>query len=55
MQRTRRQVEGARVEQEEASLASGYCGELGEADVIADCECDLAIFGQVDQCQFVSW
>ena len=54
MQRPGRQVESARVQEQETALARGDGGEFGEADVVADCEGDFAVGGDVDEGQFVS-
>lgn len=54
MQRSSGQVEGARVEQQEAFIAGGDGGEFGEADVVADCEGDFPIFWEIDECKFVT-
>ena len=54
MQLARCQVEGARVQQQEAALARRDGGHFREADVVADCEGDAAVRGQVDQGKFVA-
>ena len=53
MQSPRRQVESAGVQEQETTLARGDGGEFGEADVVADCEGDSAVGGDVDERQFV--
>lgn len=55
MQRASRQIESARIEKEEASFTSGDGREFREADVIAYRQRDLAIFGEVDERQFITW
>ena len=54
MQRPRRQIERAGVQEQETALAGGDGGELGEADVVADCEGDFAVGGDVDEGDFVA-
>ena len=54
MQGAGREVEGARVEQEEAAVAGGDGGEFGEADVVADGEGDFAVRRDVDESEFVA-
>ena len=54
MQRARRQVERAGVQEQEAALAGGDGGEFGEADVVADCEGDFAVGGDVDEGELVA-
>ncbi len=54
MQRAGCEVEGAGVEEEEAAVAGGDGGEFWEADVVADCEGDFAVGGEVDQGDFVA-
>ena len=54
VQRSRRQVEGAGVQEQETTLAGGDGGEFGEADVVADGEGDLAVGRYVDQSHLVS-
>ena len=55
MQCAGRKVESARIKEQEAALPSGYGGEFGEADIVADGEGDFAVGRNVDQCHFVSW
>lgn len=55
MQCSRSQIEGAGVEEEEGAPACGDGGELGEADVVAYCNGDAAVGGQVNEGDFVSW
>ena len=55
VQRPGHQVESPRVQEQETALARGDGGEFGEADVVADCEGDLAVRGDVDESQFVPW
>lgn len=54
MQRPSRQIESARVQEQEAALARGDGGEFGEADVVADGEGDFAVGGDVDEGDFVA-
>ena len=49
-----RQVEGARVEEQETAFARGDGGEFWEADVVADRQGDLAVFRQGDEGDFVA-
>lgn len=43
MQGARRQIEGARVKQQETALARGHGGEFREANVVADGQGDFPI------------
>lgn len=54
MQRPRRQVERAGVQEQEAALAGGDGGEFGEADVVADGEGDRAVGRDVDEGEFAA-
>lgn len=55
VQGARCEVEGARVEQQEAALARGHRGEFGEADVVADGQGDFPKGRDIYQGQLVSW
>ena len=54
VQRPRRQIERAGVQEQEAAPAGGDGGEFGEAHVVADCEGDFAVGGYVDEGEFVA-
>lgn len=55
MQFPRRQVEGAGVQEEERAISCCYSRELREAHVVADCDADFAVLGEVDEGDFVAW
>lgn len=55
MQRSRSQVESARVKQQEAILAGCDGSEFRKADVVADSYSDLAIVGEIDEGDLIAW
>ena len=54
MQRPSRQIESARIQEQETALAGGDGGEFGEADVVADCKGDFAVGRDVNESQLVA-
>ena len=54
MQRTGGGIERTRVDQQESTLARGYHGGFGEADIVADRQPDLAILREIDNRQLVA-
>lgn len=54
VQRPRREVEGARVDQRKGAFASRNGGQLGEAHIVADGYGDGAVPGQVDEGELVA-
>lgn len=54
MQGASGEVEGAGIEQEEAALSGGDCGEFWKAYVIADGDGYFAVRGKIDEGDFVA-